>query len=385
MKETENKRHSIEVADIFEQYGQEYLSGHRLCIDQYRSFHDIINCRTAVMGGHLEQCDQCHYERPAFNSCRNRHCPRCQYGRQQDWVEKLVFQLPRCRYYHLVFTVPSLLHKLFYINQKQCYSLLFNAASQALKQVASNPDFLGAQTGAVAILHTWGQALTYHPHVHMIVPAGGLSSDHVEWVKGGKKFFLPVRALSKIYRAIFCKQLSLYFQQAQLNIPAGMDEDFSSLQNKLYEKDWNVYLKRARGGATGVVKYLGRYTHRVAISNSRLLSIKEGRVDFFWKDYRKNGQRQIMSLKATEFIQRFMMHILPNGFYKIRYYGIFSSKCSNMLAIVHHLLSSDAQNEEPVLLEVKKGNSHRLVSLCPQCKKGKMTISNTILKKQPPS
>jgi len=387
MNTPENRRQSVELADIFGRYGQDYLSSHRLCKDQRRSFQAITNCRTQALGGHIERCDGCRYERHAYNSCRNRHCPKCQYKRQQEWAEKLSAHLPAGGYYHLVFTVPSVLHKLFYINQKVCYGLLFKSAAQALKQVGDNPEFLGARTGSVAVLHTWGQALTYHPHVHMIVPAGGLSQDQTEWVRAGKKFFLPVRALSKIYRAIFCKQLEQYIEQKQVNRPNDTD-DFVSFKKKLYEKDWNVYLKRARGGANAVVQYLARYTHRVAISNSRLLSMENGKVEFYWKDYRKNGGRQVMALDATEFIQRFLMHVLPNGFYKVRYYGILSSVNGEKLAIVRYLTDPFGTGPAKISIEgkdIKKGNKAAPLSLCPKCKKGRMVvIKPTLIKQSPP-
>lgn len=198
----ENKRYSLDVATIFNEYGRQFLNTHPLCPDQLKVFNAICGCRTAAMGGHLDRCNKCGHGKIAYNSCRNRHCNKCQYVKQLQWVDKLKGNLPVCRYFHIVFTIPSVLHKLFYLNQRICYDLLFRSAAQTLDKVARNPQFLGAQTGAVAVLHSWGQALTYHPHIHMIVPAGGLSADGVEWIRSKNQFFVPVKALSKVFRGV---------------------------------------------------------------------------------------------------------------------------------------------------------------------------------------
>ena len=220
--ETAQRKRKAEVADIVNQYGPEYLKTHRLCPVKRKAYQAITDCRTAKMGGHLQTCDQCGHQKPIYNSCRNRHCPKCQYIKQVQWVDKLKAQLPATRYFHLVFTIPSELHLTFYINQKVCYDLLFKASSTTLKQAAANPDFLGAETGAVAVLHTWGQAITYHPHVHMIVPAGGLSSDQTEWVYAGKKFFLPVKALSKMFRGILSRMIGEAISDGRIKLLEGL-------------------------------------------------------------------------------------------------------------------------------------------------------------------
>lgn len=386
--ETTYKKNTAEVADIVNQYGPEYLETHRLCPEQQKAYHAIINCRTSFMGGHLQECDQCGHQRPAYNSCRNRHCPKCQYIKQVQWVDRLKAQLPVTRYFHLVFTIPSELHKIFYINQRVCYDLLFKAASTTLKQVAANPDFLGAETGAVAVLHTWGQALTYHPHIHMIVPAGGLSSDQTEWVHAGKKFFLPVKALSKIFRAILCRLIGENISDDCIRLPEDTGS-FADLKKKLYEKNWNVFSKKAFGGLSSVVEYLGNYTHRVAISNNRIMKLDKGVVTFRWKDYRKALKGQYMELKADEFISRFFRHILPDGFYKIRYFGLLASANSKTKKeVVFQLIGKTAyisSLEGLNGLEVLSIVTGKDLSYCPVCKKGRMRNSSLALLKASPS
>lgn len=386
--ETTQRKPKAEVADIVNQYGPEYLKTHPLCPVQQKAYQAIINCRTSFMGGHLQECDQCGHQRPAYNSCRNRHCPKCQYIKQVQWVDKLKAQLPATRYFHLVFTIPSELHKIFYINQRVCYDLLFKAASTTLKQVAANPDFLGAETGAVAVLHTWGQALTYHPHIHMIVPAGGLSSDQTEWVHAGKKFFLPVKALSKIFRGILSRLIGENISDDCIRLPEDTGS-FADLKKKLYEKNWNVFSKKAFGGPSSVVEYLGNYTHRVAISNNRIMNLDKGLVTFRWKDYRKALKGQYMELKADEFISRFFRHILPDGFYKIRYFGLLASANSKTKKeVIFQLIGKTAyisSLEGLNGLEVLSIVTGKDLSYCPVCKKGRMRNSSLALLKDSPS
>jgi hypothetical protein len=217
--ETINNRHPLDVAQIFKEYGGQYLEQHKLCPDQLKAFMAITQCRTQAMGGHLQQCSQCSYQRVAYNSCRNRHCNKCQYTKQLIWVDKLKANLPVSRYFHLVFTIPTSLHKVFYLNQRMCYNLLFRAAATALQKVTHNPKFLGAQTGAVAVLHTWGQALTYHPHIHMIVPAGGLSFDGCEWIHAGKKFLVPVRAMAVVFRGVLWSMMEKQIKLNKIRLP----------------------------------------------------------------------------------------------------------------------------------------------------------------------
>jgi len=370
-----NKSKKTEVADILDAYGSEYLKTHRLCPDQQKVYQAILHCRTAFMGGHLQECDYCGHKRPVYNSCRNRHCPKCQYIKQVQWVDKLKSLLPVTRYFHLVFTIPSELHKLFYINQRVCYDLLFKAASTTLKQVGGNPAFLDAETGAVAILHTWGQTLTYHPHIHMIVPAGGLSFDQTEWVTSGKKFFLPVKALSKIFRAMLCRLIGEHIDAGIIKLPDGLTS-FTELKKKLYQKNWNVFSKKAFGGANSVIRYLGQYTQRVAISNNRIIKCNNSKVTFRWKDYRKSLKGKFMELKVDEFISRFFQHILPSGFYKIRYYGLLASANSmSKKEVVFQLIGKAtylSSLEGLSGLEILQLVTRIDLSWCPKCKKGRM-------------
>lgn len=374
-----NQRHSLDIAAIFRQYGDTFLANHQLCYDQLKAYNAICNCRTAKMGGHLDKCSHCNHQQLSYNSCRNRHCNKCQYTKQLIWVDKLRSTLPVCRYFHLVFTIPAQLHKTFYINQQECYKLLFKASAEALQKVGANPTFLGAQTGAVSVLHTWGQALTYHPHVHMIVPAGGLSEDGTEWVHAGKKFLLPVKALSSVFRGVMWAMLERGINTGTIQL-ADNFSNVHSLKKDLYAKNWNVYAKKSLAGPQSVVQYLGRYTHRVAISNSRLVDASEGKVTFRWKNYRKRLNKQVMSLEAQEFIGRFMRHILPSGFYKIRYYGLLAT-ANQRKEIAIRLIN------KPQPISLLEGLTTKQVirvvtgkdpDICPKCHRGKLTSKSVL-------
>ncbi len=377
---TVNRRHPLDVACIFEEYGAQFMDKHKLCPDQLKAFRAISQCRTAAMGGHLEQCRECGHQKVAYNSCRNRHCPKCQYVKQLIWIDKLKSSLPVCRYFHMVFTIPAALHKVFYLNQRVCYNLLFQAASQALRKVGQNPKFLGAETGAVAVLHTWGQALTYHPHIHMIIPAGGLSADGVEWVRATKTFFLPVKALSKVFRGVLWGLLEKQVASGQVRLPDDV-AGITVLKKNLYEKNWNVYTKKSMAGPQSVVRYLGRYTHRVAISNNRIEGVAGGKVTFRWKDYRKGLNNRLLTLDGQEFIGRFLRHVLPSGFYKIRYYGLLAAangakrlQCMALIAKPLHVPLLQGLSVKKVL----KMLTGKDPDTCPKCKKGKM-LPHTIL------
>jgi predicted Zn-ribbon and HTH transcriptional regulator len=375
MEESVNKRQMLEVAGIFKYSTEEILNTRQFCHEQRKAFDDITSCRTSLLGGHINSCTECGFKKQAYNSCHNRHCPKCQFLKQEQWVDKLKGRLIPGRYFHIVFSMPHLLNQLIYINQAVCYKLLFDAASEALQNAGRNPGFLGAETGAVAVLHTWGQTLSYHPHVHMLVPAGGLSEDGMEWVRAPKKFFVPVKALSKMFRAILIRLLKKQLDENKLKLPEGFPS-FQCLKNKLYEKNWNVYAKKALGGINSVLAYLGRYTHRVAISNSRLVNIENGDVTFRYKNYRNRGKQETITISCTEFTRRFMMHVLPKGFYKIRYYGILATaniktKRQQSIALIGKTIWF------PVLEGLTAYETYRALSgndpvRCPICKKGVM-------------
>ncbi len=371
----ENKKQNTELSDIFSKHKDEFLKKHRLCPEQAKAYEAIINCRTSVFGGHANRCDNCGFTRQAYNSCRNRHCPKCQLIKQEQWVDKLKANLVPVRYFHIVFTIPQCLHKTFYINQSQAYGLMFKAAGEALKICASNPKFLGAQTGAVAVLHTWGQTLTYHPHIHMIIPGGGLSEDGMEWVRSGKKFFLPVKVLSSLFRGILCRYIGQAVAKNKIKLPDDI-HGFKQLEKLMYSKKWVVYAKNPFAGPERVIQYLGNYTHRVAISNHRIITEKGGKVTFRYKDYRNGKLNRNITLDADEFIMRFLRHVLPCGFYKIRYFGLLAQcNAKSKLESCFALIGTDSflpQFEGLPAIDVMQLLSGKDPVCCPECGKGKM-------------
>jgi predicted Zn-ribbon and HTH transcriptional regulator len=377
----ENKRQTVEIADIFRRFESDYHQQHYMVHEHQKAFDAIMKCRSQELGGHTLKCNNCGHVQHAYNSCRNRHCPKCQYLKQVVWVDKLKARLLPVKYFHIVFTIPASLHKLFYANQGICYDLLLKSASQAVIKAGENPRFLGAKTGCVAILHTWGQALTYHPHVHLLVPAGGFDSDMLEWRQSEDNFFAPVKALSSLFRGIFAQ--NLYKQADELIAEKdGEKGDIDFLRKLIYKTSWNVFAKPALTNAEQVIEYLGRYTHRVAISNDRILEIAGDKVHFVWKDYRQNGKSKVMKLGAVEFINRFMQHVLPCGFYKIRYYGIFANThCNEKLDIY---LSIDDKEMEVSSMEGKDWQELVRDVLgydpfrCKKCKKGRMVIHEKV-------
>ena len=367
----ENKKQAIELADIFRACGDDFIKNYNLCPDQLKAFDAIQKCRTVALGGHSDQSDHCGHVKQSYNSCRNRHCPKCMLTRKMQWVDKLAANLPPVKHFHVVFTIPSCLHTLFYINQSKAYSLLFKATGQALLQCASNPDFLGAQVGAVAVLHTWGQTLVYHPHIHMIVPAGGLSADQMEWVPSPKKFFLPVKVLSNLFRGILWRLLELTVAGNEIALPNNIP-DFSILKKQCYRKSWVVYCQKPFSGAEGIIRNLGNYTHRVAISNHRINSFENGKVTFSYKDYNTGAMCKNLTLDASEFIRRFLQHILPGGFYKIRYFGILAlcnlgskmEACFNLIAKKSYMPVLEGLNAVKVWQIVTEKD----LCSCPVCK-----------------
>lgn len=299
----------IEIQDIINQHGTEFLASHRLSPVQRKAFWAIQNCRTSALGAHVDTCDECGFEKISYNSCRNRHCPKCQTVTREQWVEKQNQYLLNTGYFHVVFTLPEELHSVMLQNQELAYKLFFKAVSETLLELCADKKFLGAKPGITMVLHTWGQNLMFHPHIHCIVTGGGLTSDG-KWRASRKKFFLPVKVLSRKFRGKFLSFLK------QTELPASPS---------LHQKEWVVYCKPPFKNASKVIEYLGRYTHRVAISNNRILALKDGKVTFSWRDYR-DGKKKAMTLTAAEFIRRFMLHILPPGFRKIRHYGILAAR-----------------------------------------------------------
>ena len=327
-------RPALEVADIFRAHGpawREAKAGH-VSLGQLKVMSAIESCRTAALGGHVARCENCSHTQISYNSCRNRHCPKCQGAAAKEWLAEREAELLPVPYYHVVFTLPAAIADIAYQNKAVIYNLLFKASAETLTTIAADPKHLGARIGVLSVLHTWGSALTHHPHVHMIVPGGGISLDGEKWVSCRPGFFLPVRVLSRLFRRLFLEKLVAAHQAGELqffgNHAALTDaQAFAAYLAPLRNSEWVVYSKRPFGGPKEVLRYLARYTHRVAISNRRLIALDDNGVTFKWKDYRIEGceRYKVMTLATSEFIRRFLIHVLPDGFHRIRYYGLLAS------------------------------------------------------------
>jgi len=323
---------SLEVADIFRRHGAAWRaarSGH-LDRQQLRVMGAIEACRTAALGGHVWQCEDCSHTKTAYNSCRNRHCPKCQGAARAEWVAARCAELLPVPYFHVVFTLPAPVAAIAYHNKAEVYAILFRAATRALRVIAADPRHLGAQIGGVAVLHSWGQTMQYHPHVHCIIPGGGLAPDGSRWIACPEGFFLSVRVLGRLFRRLFLEQLARAHAAGKLRFsgPLGHLADPVTFKRQcadLRRIDWVVYAKRPFGGPEQVLAYLGRYTHRVAIANSRLIDMVDGMIRFRWKNYRKEGVNKVMTLNASEFMRRFLLHVLPPGFHRIRHFGFMAN------------------------------------------------------------
>jgi hypothetical protein len=321
---------SLEVGDLLRAQGEAYRAQHPVTPEQSQVMQRLAACRTAALGGHVDACAGCGFTRISYNSCRDRHCPKCQAGKRAAWLETRLERLLPIGYFHVVFTLPDVLQPLMLHNQRRLYNLLFQAASATLLTLSADPHRLGAQIGVTAILHTWGQQLRFHPHLHCVVSGGGLSLDGQRWVAGQRKYFLPVKVLGKLFRGKFLAALKTMYQAGQLTLTGSVahlndPRTFQQLLDTLYGRKWVVYAKRPFGGPEQVFRYLGRYSHRVAISNSRLLSVDEDEVSFQWKDYANGHQTKVMRLSVDEFLRRFLLHVLPKGFVRIRHYGLLAS------------------------------------------------------------
>ena len=326
----------LEVADILRAQGQVWREQHHghISVGQYKVMSAIERCRSASLGGHVLHCRACGHDQVAYNSCRNRHCPKCQGSAARRWMEARQAELLPVDYYHVVFTLPAPIAALAYQNKTIVYAILFRAAAQTLLTIGADPKRLGCRLGVTLVLHTWGSNLSHHPHVHGIVPGGGISLDGERWVACRKGFFLPVRVLSRLFRRLFLEQLRLAYDQGELQCHGDLDHltdaaAFAEWLKPLRQVEWVVYSKRPFAGPEAVLSYLSRYTHRVAISNSRLLRFDDQGVTFKWKDYRAKGRARYktMTLAADEFIRRFLLHVLPTGFHRIRHYGLFANTC----------------------------------------------------------
>jgi hypothetical protein len=371
-------RPALELADIVRRYGPDYQRTHRLTWHQQSVLRAIEVCRTAALGGHLEQCSHCSHERICYNSCRNRHCPKCQGLARSRWLGQRYGELLPVEYFHVVFTLPEQIAAIALHNKKVVYGILFRAAAETLLTIAGDPKHLGAEIGFFAILHTWGQNLLHHPHLHCVVPGGGFSPDRQRWIGCRPGFFLPVRVLSRLFRRLFLKALRQAHKKGQLNFysqlkPLKEPAAFRDYLVPLKQIDWVVYAKPPFGGPAQALNYLGRYTHRVALTNERILSLDDNQVTFRWKDYRHRQRHKwkTMTLIATEFLRRFLLHTLPPGFQRIRYFG-WLANChrKKRLQQARRLLATDITDWLPDT----EPQSPEAISLarqrCPRCNTG---------------
>jgi hypothetical protein len=377
----------LEVADIFRAHGAAWRkanAGH-VSLAQLKVMAAIETCRTAALGGHVERCEDCAHERIAYNSCRNRHCPKCQGAAARQWLAEREAELLPVPYYHVVFTLPASIGAIAFQNKAAVYDLLFRTAAETLTTVAADPKHLGARIGLTAVLHSWGSALSHHPHVHVIIPGGGLSPDGAHWIACKPGFFLPVRVLSRLFRRLFLDGLSALNQAGQLVFfgdlaPLANRPAFEAALAPLRRSEWVVYAKRPFAGPQAVLAYLARYTHRVAISNSRLIALDEKGVAFKWTDYRIKGRdrRKTMTLDAGEFIRRFLLHVLPSGFHRIRHYGLFAGavRAQNIERARQLLAASEPSHENPSAWANHDTETPTSAHRCPRCG-GRMIIVET--------
>jgi hypothetical protein len=374
-------RPTLELADIFRQHGPSYRGRHNLPVAHLKVMSAIESCRTAILGGHKEQCGHCSHQRIAYNSCRNRHCPKCQTLAKQQWLDQRKRELLPIAYFHVVFTVPAPIAEIALQNKTALFQILFHASAKTLRTIAADPKHLGATIGFFSILHTWGQNLLFHPHVHCVVTGGGLDQDH-HWIGSRPNFFLSVRVLSRLFRRLFLEALEQAYDQDELQFRGQLKhlcdpESFSRFLDPVRNIEWVVYAKPPFGGPDHVIDYLGRYTHRIAISNQRLLGFDHKQVTFQYKDYRSAlaQQSRQMTLEADEFVRRFLLHVLPAGFQRIRHYGLFTNRFrAKNLACCRQLLVGPRSEllPESGQLEALQVRIVESAARCPHCKVGFM-------------
>ena len=382
-KEVE-QRPNWEVAHVFRKYGEAFRCSHPQPLSHLKVMHAIEVCRTARLGGHIEKCDDCGAETNAYNSCRNRHCPKCQTLAKAKWLQAHKAELLPVAYFHNVFTLPHEINPIALCNKKVTYIILFRSVSETLLQFGKNPDNgLGGKIGFLSVLHTWDQKINDHFHLHCIIPAGALSYDGARWIPGNEEFLFHVKALSKVFRGKFIDYLEKAFNKGELIFPGntehlGTKEGFKDLKNQLFAKDWVVYSKRPFSGPEKVLDYLGRYTHRVAISNHRIVNLEDGKVTFTYRDRKDNNKSKKLTLEATEFIRRFLLHVLPNGFMRIRQFGFLANRskrkdlgrCRELMGLSPELPEIGEKTIHELMFELTGIN----ISICPVCKKGRMRV-----------
>ena len=375
-------RPQFEIADIIRKADAQIASRHResLTWPQVKVLNAILRCRTAALGGHRDQCTACGYQAISYNSCRNRHCPKCQTSARDKWLAARQRELLPADYYHLVLSVPHALVPLIWQNKRVLFRLLFEASAETLLEVAANPKYLGADIGFLSILHTWGQTLQRHPHIHCVVPGGGLSPDRQRWIRSPPRFFLPVRVLSRVFRGKFVAGVKRAFQRKKLAfygacLPLANEKAFHAFLRTLFRENWVVYAKRPFGGPDHVLHYLARYTHRVAISNHRLMDVTDTQVSFRWKDYAHHNKRRTMTLTHEVFLRRFLEHVLPRGFPRIRYFGFLANRRRGVFLPLCRTLLAAAPPVEAA------HTAEPAVRLCPCCQ-GPMRILEFLTAKQ---
>jgi Putative transposase/Transposase zinc-binding domain len=384
-------RDGLEVADVFRHFGQAFRDQHGAALSgaRRRAMSAIEACRTAALGGHVEQCGECGHQRVAYNACRNRNCPKCQNLARAEWLEARQAELLDVPYFHVVFTVPDVIAVIAFQNQTVVYDILFRAASETLRRIAADPQHLGGEIGFIAVLHTWGQNLMHHPHLHCLVPGGSIAPDGTCWIPSRPDFFLPVRVLSQMFRGLFLHHLEKAFSAGELNFfPAyrHLQEPtaFRRYLAPAHTADWVVFAKRPFAGPEQVLDYVGRYTHRVAISNNRLVSMDNGKVRFRYKDYRDGSRQKTMTLEASEFIRRFLIHVLPDGFHRIRYFGFLGNHhrarklalCRELIGMLSPEPTAKAPTDYRTRFEALTGQSLRA---CPHCQSGSMVVISSIM------
>jgi hypothetical protein len=397
-------RPTLEVADVVRAFGPAYAVayGATLAPAQRQALRAIVRCRTAALGGHAETCDGCGYRRVSYNSCRNRHCPKCQAAARAAWLDRQAADLLPVEYFHVVFTLPNALGPLALQNPRRVYGALFRAAAESLTTLAADPKRLGADLGFLAVLHTWGQTLALHPHVHCVVPGGGLAPGGQRWVGCRPGFLLPVRPLSRLFRGKFLARLAALREAGQLVLAGGQQaladrRRFVRWIAELRQTEWVVYAKPPFGGPEQVLKYLARYTHRVAISNHRLVGLDDRSVSFRWKDYADGGAAKVMSLDGVEFVRRFLQHVLPTGFVRIRHFGFLANRCREAkLARCRQLLgdlpppaapvapATDRDWEPAPATEATAATAPVPAGCCPQCRTGRMVVVEVIPRQSQP-
>ncbi|NJL26802.1 MAG: IS91 family transposase [Thermoanaerobaculia bacterium] len=372
-----------EVADVIRLYGEDYRQdqGASVPTSHRRVLHALETCRTAVLGGHVDACDHCGARQISYNSCRNRHCPKCQSLAKASWLEDRLDELLPVEYFHVVFTLPHQLASLGLQNKRCFYNLLFKATAETLRTIAADPKHLGAQIGFLAVLHTWGQTLTFHPHLHCIVPGGGFDPAGERWIACRPGFFLPVRVLSRFFRRCFLEALEATYDKGGLELYGSLDElrepeTFRRWLDPLRDSEWIVYAKPPFGGPEKVLDYLGRYTHRVAIANHRILDVGDGKVSFRWRDYRHDNRLETMTLSAEEFLRRFLLHVLPDGFVRIRHFGWLANRHrTENIERARRLIAQQPPEAATVGERDPEPRSEPFAAtprLCPHCQRGQL-------------